>query len=181
LNKAFDLILKRKAIALETSSLQRDAILSGRYPSLESKVSELHQIRLQIADTILQRNDVSDPSTLDQLSALNMRKEGLEAELATQIPEFRLRQKLEVVTHQTILKTLDPKTILVEFVKCPIFDFSIMTTQGGSYWKPARYLAFVLDPKHPKSVRMIDIGNVDSIDRMIAEFRYSITQREDLG
>jgi hypothetical protein len=100
LNKAFDLILKRKAIALETSSLQRDAILSGRYPSLESKVSELHQIRLQIADTILQRNDVSDPSTLDQLSALNMRKEGLEAELATQIPEFRLRQKLEVVTHQ---------------------------------------------------------------------------------
>jgi CHAT domain-containing protein len=28
---------------------------------------------------------------------------------------------------------------------------------------------------------MIDIGSVDSIDRMIAEFRYSITQREDLG
>jgi CHAT domain-containing protein len=110
-----------------------------------------------------------------------MRKEGLEGELAILVPEFRQRQKLEVVTHQTILKTLDPKAILVEFVKCPIFDFSIVTTQGGSYWKPARYLAFVLDPKRPRSVRMIDIGSVDSIDRMIAEFRYSITQREDLG
>jgi CHAT domain-containing protein/Flp pilus assembly protein TadD len=180
LKKAFDLVLKRKAIASEALCLQRDAVMSGRHPELESKFRELSRIRLQLTNKILERSDVAAPSTHDQLRDLNMRKEDLEAELAKHLPELKLEQKLEAATHKMISKTLRSESILVEFVKCPIFDFSTMIDQDKSYWKTAHYLAFVLDPKRRENVQFLDIGSVDLIDRMIADFRSSITQIDNL-
>jgi hypothetical protein len=38
---AFDLVLRRKAIAAEAMAAQRDAVLGGKYPAVEPKLREL--------------------------------------------------------------------------------------------------------------------------------------------
>src|SRR5262249_50856591 len=50
---ALDLVLRRKAVAAEALSAQRDAILGGRYPHLREALQHLTRLRKQITDRAL--------------------------------------------------------------------------------------------------------------------------------
>jgi CHAT domain-containing protein len=63
---------------------------------------------------------------------------------------------------------------LIEFVRFDQFDFRAIPGRGEPKWKPARYVAFVLHAERPDDVRMVDLGNADAIDRLIAAFREAI-------
>jgi CHAT domain-containing protein len=64
---------------------------------------------------------------------------------------------------------------LVEYVCINIFDFQAVPARGQARWKPSRYLAFVLSGGEPDNVRMIDLGEAEPIDRLIADFRAAVT------
>ena len=70
---------------------------------------------------------------------------------------------------------LPAEVVLVEFVRFNVFDFTTVPGQGEAPWRDARYLAFVLPARAADHVQMIDLGEAESIDRMIAAFRASIT------
>jgi CHAT domain len=63
---------------------------------------------------------------------------------------------------------------LVEFMHFPVFDFQTMPARGEPKWKPARYVAFVLAGGRPDDVQLIDLGEAEPIDLMIADFRAGI-------
>ena len=46
---AFELVLRRKAIAAEAVATQRDALLGGKYPALEPRLRDLAALRMQMA------------------------------------------------------------------------------------------------------------------------------------
>jgi hypothetical protein len=50
---ALDLVLRRKAIGAEALAVQRDAVLSGRYPQVADRVRELTELRRRIAELTL--------------------------------------------------------------------------------------------------------------------------------
>lgn len=50
---ALDYVLRRKALAAEAASVQRRAILSGRYPQLRVSLQRLDLLRGQVASRIL--------------------------------------------------------------------------------------------------------------------------------
>jgi len=180
---AFDAVLRRKGIAAEVMAVQRDAVLGGRYRHLQDKLGALSQLRMHVAQKALAG---PGPEGLQAhhrtLAEWNDQKECLEADLARQIPEMSLEERLRAADCRAVALGLPEGVALVEFVRFPVFDFQAVPLRGEPRWKPARYLAFVLLAGEPDNVQMIDLGEAEPIDRMIADFRAGITgQTENRG
>jgi hypothetical protein len=182
IHAAFDLVLRRKAVAAEAVATQRDALLGGRYPALEPRLRDLAALRMQIA-----RKALAGPgpegleSHARRLAEWNTQKERLEAELASKIPEMNLEQKLRAADRRAVALNLPEGVALVEFMRFPVFDFKAVPARGERHWKPARYIAFVLPGGAPDDVQMIDLGAAEPIDRLIADFRAGIIARAETG
>lgn len=172
---AFDWVLRRKALTAEAQAAQRDGILGGRYPQLCQDLDRLRALRHKRARKAVAGPGPEGLAAHRQLLADWEREyERLEAELARQIPEMNLEQTLRAADTQTVAGALPEGTALVEFVRFNVVDFKAVPARGERQWKPAHYLAFVLLAEQPDNVRMIDLGEAEPIDRMIASFRDSI-------
>jgi tetratricopeptide (TPR) repeat protein len=169
---ALDLVLTRKALAAEATAARRDAVLGGRYPHLAEKLRELSTLRQAVAaEAVGGPGDERAESHRKRLAEWLDRQTALEVELARAIPEVGLQQQLQAVDRRAVAAALPPRSILVEFVRVDLYDFTAVPARGEAEWKPARYLAFVLRPDAPDAVRMIDLGEAEPIDRQIAAFR----------
>ena len=163
-------VLRRKAVGAEALAAQRDAALSGQYPALASNLKEITVLRSQIAQKTLTGPGPEGLAAHQKLlGEWTAQKERLEAELARQIPEMNLERKLRAVDRQVVALALPESSILVEFVRFDVLDFKAMRA------RPARYLAFVLPADEPDNVQMLDLGEAEPIDQMIATFREIIT------
>ena len=177
---ALDLVLRRKAIGAEALATQRDAVLSGHHPALRSKLQELTTWRQQIAQkTLSGPGPVGLEAHQTLLAEWNAQRERLEEELVRQIPEMNLEKRLRNVNRQAIANVLPNGAVLIEFVRFDRVDFMAVLSRGDPQWKPARYLAFVLPAGEPDYLQMIDLGEAEPIEQMIAGFRASITGEEE--
>ncbi len=177
---ALDLALRRKAIGAEALAIQQSTLLEGKYPELSASLSQLASLRKQIAEKALAGPSTEGLAAHDGLLAdWDAERERLEAELARQIPEMNLERKLRAVDHQTVARALPEGAVLVEFVRAYVFDFNAVQIAGELSWKSARYLAFVLAAGYAEEVALIDLGEAEAIDRMVAEFRQSIVSEPE--
>jgi tetratricopeptide (TPR) repeat protein/CHAT domain-containing protein len=173
---AFDLVLRRKALATEALAAQRDAVLGGHYPHLRDTFVQLTQLRRRIAQKTLAGSAAGETLAAHEQTLHQWRQEQQqrETELARQIPEVSLEQRLRQADRRAVALGLDEGVALVEFIRFDVFDFHAVPARGERRWQPARYLAFVLPGGHPDEVRMIDLGEARPIDLMIADFRASV-------
>ena len=177
---AQDLVLRRKALGAEALAVQRDALLGGRYPALEQSLRDLTTLRMQIAQKTLAGPSAEGIAVhRKRLAEWNDKKERLEAELARQIPEMNVERKLRTADRQAVALALPAGVALVEFVRFEVFDFKTVPARGESAWRPARYVAFIMRAGEPDDTVMIDLGEAEAIDQMIAAFRAAITGEAD--
>jgi tetratricopeptide (TPR) repeat protein/CHAT domain-containing protein len=177
---ALDLILRRKAVAAEALATQREAVLTGKYPALQGALGQLVDLKRQIArQTLAGPRPEGIETHRGRLDDWSRQLERLEAELARQIPEMNLEQRLRQADRRAVALALDEGVALVEFVRFDVLDFKAVRARGEGLWQPARYLAFVLAGREPDNVQMIDLGEATPIDRLIADFRASITGDPD--
>jgi hypothetical protein len=136
---------------------------------------ELAALRMQIArKTLAGPGPEGLESHLRRLGEWNAQKERLEAELARQIPEMNLERRLRSVDRRAVALNLPEGIALIEFVRFPDGDVQAAPARAEPFWKPARYVAFVLPAGVPDNVQMIDLGEAEPIDRLIADFRAGI-------
>jgi hypothetical protein len=94
IHAAFELVLRRRAVAAEAVATQRDALLDSKYPALDPRLRELAGLRMQIArKTLAGPGSEGLESHLRGLVEWDAQRERLEAELTRQIPELNLEQK----------------------------------------------------------------------------------------
>jgi tetratricopeptide (TPR) repeat protein len=177
---AIDLVLRRKGIGAELLAAQREAVLSGRYPELAGTLEELTAVHRQIAQKTLAGPGREDPESYQRLLAQwNDQSERLEAELAQQIPEVNLEERVRRANRQAVADSLPTGSALVEFVRLYVVEFeekaAVMRSAGDPLWNETCYMAFVLQSAKPNDVRMFDLGDANVIDAMISEFRAEIT------
>ncbi|GEM_PF-2016334 len=174
---ALSLVLRHKAAEAEAEAkalaAQHEVVLTGKYPEVELKLREIAALRAKIA----QKNLASAGKEGVQahrlfLAKWHAQKEQLEVEVARQVRELDVQRKLRSIDHQVVAMSIPVGATLVEFVRFDVFDFKAV---GEPQWKPARYLAFVIPAGEPEAVEMIDLGEAEPIDRMIATFRSIIT------
>ena len=180
LKEALNLVLRRKAIATEALADQRNAILSGKYPELQPKLTELQSLRIQIANKTLEGPHPNEGLEMHEhsLEELNTKKEHIEKELARHIPETKKEEKLQNANVETVAYAMDEQTTLIEFVRFNLFDFHAMSNKGESKWRPAHYLAFVLHAKNANKIQMTDLGEARHIDELIMKFRRFVCEDE---
>ena len=176
----FDLLLQGKALAAEGSMMQREAILSDRYPELKAQIEQLSHLRQQINDQTLagpQGHSLTDHQT--QLQLMHKEQRTLESALVHQIQEMNLQEKLESANRYSVAQALPKATMLVEFVRyCP-FKAEAVLAKGEQTWQAHRYLAFILPAQDPDGVTLLDLGEAKAIERLIAQFRATITGEEE--
>ena len=173
---ALDLVLKRKGIAAEALAAQRDAILGGKYPALQSQLRELNNLREQIAlKTLAGPGTEGVENYRNQLLQWKEQQEKLEAQLARQIPEMNLEKKLRSANRQAVSQALPKDSLLIEFVRFWVYDFKAVSAKGEAKWKSLRYLAFLLPDGEPDNVKMIDLGDALVLDDLVASFRMGLT------
>jgi tetratricopeptide (TPR) repeat protein len=202
---ALELVLRRKCIGAEALAVQRDSVLGGKYPLLVPKLNELTRVRWEIAQRSLAGpgaeglqchqgflNQINQEFSGRQvalanrllqlqehkrtLTELNDRKSSLEAELAREIPELSLEQKLRIVNCRDVMMTLPKDAALVELVRFNVFDFDAAAKHAEAV-KPARYLAFVLLAGESAAVRMIDLREAERIDKLVSQVITSIDRK----
>jgi CHAT domain-containing protein len=175
---ALDLVLRRKAIVAEASAAQHAAVLGGQYPELQAQRQALRnksdELSHQRGHFPTQQEAI--PAHRQRLAQLETEYDRLEADLARQIPELGLEQRLRGATHTAIARVLPPGAVLVEVKRFDVFDFKAVRERKEPQWLPARYLAFVLPADAPENVCMIDLGPADEVDTLVEAFRESIEQ-----
>jgi len=166
---ALDLVLKRKALGAEALHQLRLGI--SRNPGLRTKLDELNQLRISIEEHQM-HDSSSDISNTDQrtyLSQLLDQKETLEKDLAGQLPEIRLQEKLGSSNTAAISNAMPAHSLLVEFVKYDHLDFSRLQEKNDLH-RESHYAAFILYSENPIRVRVVDLGNAEKIDKEISNY-----------
>jgi CHAT domain-containing protein len=111
----------------------------------------------------------ADPWT--SVRQLEERQSALERDLVRQIPELAIEERLAAATHAAVAMELPPRSTLIEFVRFNVFDFDRLAAGEGASFTDARYAAFVLASGRPDGIDLIDLGEAESIDALVATFR----------
>ncbi|WP_229759299.1 CHAT domain-containing protein [Candidatus Uabimicrobium amorphum] len=164
-----DLILKRKSLHRELTSIKRDSLFTQQRPDLEESFAKLRQIKLQIAQLILASTDASST----QIAKLEAEKEQLERVLAAEVPELELEKKLTHVSHREIAKLLPADSLLVDFVCFREVDVESMR------YLDERYIAIVIyNEQISKELAFVDLGAASEIDELISKYKKHLTTGE---
>jgi len=173
---AWDLVLRRKALAAEASFTQRDAMVGGKYPQLREKFAKLAAVRWEVARRAMVDSDAAEPDGhREDLAAWEARCESLEAELARAVPELQLDQRLRAVGRRDVAAALPADSALVEFVRFRDPDLSSSLLLKGPASPPDRYAAFIVRPEKPDEAQFVDLGEAGAVERLIADFRSRVT------
>jgi len=172
---AFDLVQRRKALGAEAMAVQRDAVLSGKYPDLKDKFEEYSALRMQIAQRTLEGAGSEDAISFDRLiKDWTDRKNSIETELARQIPDMDLEEKLHEAECSIVASALPPDSALVEFVCFKLRDFSLVHSKEDKIPSASRYAAFIVLSGQPDKTILLDLGDADEIDTLIYDFKASV-------
>lgn len=170
----YGMVLRRKALGAEVSMVQREVLMSRRYPDLTEQFRALQTLRRQIGQKMLAGPGLEPPDVHRRtLANWTRQREHLEVELARQVEEMDLSRKLATSGWESIQAALPENTAVVEWVRFTPFDFKARPASGEQPWQPARYIAFVLTGTGP--VQMFDLGEAAPLDRMIEDCRFKIT------
>jgi CHAT domain-containing protein/tetratricopeptide (TPR) repeat protein len=172
LRAAYEHVLRRKALGAEVLAAQHDDILGGRYPHLLPKLQELTLLRSQIATAVLAGTGPEEHAAhAARLKQWDSDRERLEAELAGSIPESELHRRLGQADLEAVTRKLPPDSVLVELVKLRVRAFKSVATRWEPTWDPERYIAFTLTPVGPNPVELVDLGEAESIDKLVTDYR----------
>jgi CHAT domain-containing protein/tetratricopeptide (TPR) repeat protein len=172
---AMNHVLRRKAIGAEALAAQRDSVLGGLHPDLEPLFRELAEVRTRISQMTVAGPPWDSLDAYRQaLAELNARRVALETQLASRVPEIGLEKMMREVDLESVAAALPAGSALVEFIHFFDFDFDNPQTPAAEMFPGARYAAFVLPAGRPQDLRMINLGDADEIDRLLARMRDAI-------
>jgi tetratricopeptide (TPR) repeat protein/CHAT domain-containing protein len=179
IDKCFALVLRRKGIGAEVLAVQREALLGGRYPTLQAELRELVSLRREIARQLLAGPGTEEPALYHARQAqLAERREQLEEMLSQQVAETNLASQMQSVNPGALATHLNNGSALVEFVKWSARDFHAVPARGGKEWSAERYAAFVLRTTPEYSLQLVDLGVAETPDNLISTLRTTIGASE---
>jgi len=175
---AIDVVLKRKALTATAGAAQNQALLSGRYPHLETEFKQLRFLKKEIISLTFSRVQANKPQVYQKrLAELQSEYNQLQRRLASQVPEVKWEQELQNADSYSVTKSIHSGTILVDFIYFNSSDVNAVMRlyYGSQELQKARYFAVVLPAEEPDNTQIIDLGEAKPIDQKIAKFRASIT------
>jgi CHAT domain-containing protein/thioredoxin-like negative regulator of GroEL len=172
IQRAFEHVLKRKAIETAAARLQKD---SGML-RLTGEELELRRLRRRRLRMHLRWGANPSAEGLLAIEQLRESEEKLESRLASSIPEESIRLHLLASDAESVSKGLPKGACLMEIVDgVPALSLSRAFERNLHH----RILAFVLRAEPPGSVALIELGDSRQIAHAVAEFRVALENPGD--
>jgi CHAT domain-containing protein len=176
---ALELTWRRKGIGAEALTVQSEAALSGRHPSVGPLLRELNTLRNWIAKKALEGpGPEGGAGHLECLQRWHAERNALESRLARLTPEIHPRERFLAAGLQNVGRCFPPDTALIEYVRSPLLDFLALPCQGELDTPSLHYLAFAAAGSN--GVALIDLGEAEPIDRLVNDFRAGVTDQTEL-
>ena len=167
---AANALVRSKGLTLEALGRQRDVVALSPDASVRARFEELTQTRQQLARAAFAGPGGAGPAAYrKRLEELTAQQERLEADLARKSAEFALDRQTETANLAAVARALPAGSRLVEIARPRIFDFKATGKQPR--WKPARYLAFVVEAGPDPKPALVDLGEAEPIERAVSELR----------
>jgi tetratricopeptide (TPR) repeat protein/CHAT domain-containing protein len=176
---ALDVWLKRKGVILEAQKRFQEALVYSDDPQAIETFQELSAIRTQLSRLAFSGPGKEGSAAYKKkISDLEKEKERLEGRLSQLSQAFSLKQKIAKADCEKVAKALPENTALIEFAWAKMFNFKAKGNEKK--WNPAHYLAFVLHSGKGDMVDMIDLGDAEEIDKVVAAFKSDISNAGDI-
>lgn len=177
LDSVFNIVLQHKGISTEAVISKKDKVLEGVSPYLQEKLTELHYLKAQIAQKMLEDFKGADSEKEHEVIAKwDKKRRKLEEEISLQIELDDFGSSLKAVDYRAVVACMPQGAALIEFVKFRTYDFHSASSKESMGWKEERYVAFVLRKDQIDNVEMVDIGEAHEIDEKIKNFRKAVRE-----
>ena len=170
-----DFLLKRKALILDASKIQREITLSGKYPDLAKKLHKIIDLKTRIANLLLSSSGTDKKDFNKLLDELHLKKEKLESELAKKIPEIEFDLKIKSADRVAISSLISKDSVLIEYIRYDLIDFTTIPIKSSNKRKSPRYAAFIMKAEEPERIEYVDLGPAEIIDSLISKYRFEVT------
>ena len=178
-----EIIFRRKALGLELSLARRVALMSERKLSIQPRLEAYRVARQQIARKALRSSSAKESPDRQYRDLQNRQTERREEEaaLSREISDVNpFAETLGIISLHAVASALPSSSALVEFVKFRRYDVASTQIHENKLWQEYRYAALVLLAGAPQAVRIIDLGDASTIDRLISQFRSCIVGRANV-
>ncbi|SNT66241.1 CHAT domain-containing protein [Asanoa hainanensis] len=163
-DRVLQIVAQRSGLTLDAVVHRHQAVLSGRYPELVGDVQRLREIDESLAGIAFG----ATPPSFRTVRDWEQERDRLQTGLVGRIPELRREHDLVTATVERLAEALPADSTLLQYVR---FAYSEDRRAGRPR---AWYGAFLLTAGQPGSVRFVDLGPADELDRMIGEYRRAI-------
>ncbi len=166
--------LQRKGVVLEAQKRFQDALVFSDDPGTVGKFQELARVRSQLSKLTFSGPGKEGVEVYRKnIEELERKKRELESQLSKASEIFARNRKVSKADVNQVAGALPKGSVLIDFARLPIFSF---TAKGmESRWLPAHYIAFVLPSGKAADTSLVDLGGSDEIDRMIRDFKETVT------
>ncbi len=168
---AFESWIGRKGIVLEAQRRFQEALFLSADAETARLAGELAETRARLSRLTFTGPGNLPPEALrEETAALRQRKERLEAELSARASRFARAKKRDGATAATLAAALPAGSVLLEFCRHEVSDFTAVRRKTGTF----RYLAYLLPAGRPEGLALVDLGDAGAIDRAVASLRAAI-------
>ena len=166
-SQALEVVYQYKGIHAEMEITQHTALQAGNNPDLLARFEEIRKLRNEIRTMLMSGPGDIAPMVFEaQLMDLEQKLEGLESELATQVPQLRLSERLLKINTKEIARQLPSGSALIEYVYFNKIDFNYIESREHVIGS-GQYLAIVILPGPDIQIHLVELGHADPIDQCV--------------
>jgi tetratricopeptide (TPR) repeat protein len=180
-NRAWPRVWTSRAAVAHTIEARHDSLAAADLPRpIRDRMEALLGIRRRLARQLLQPLP-SEPAALArrdrEVAALAEEKEGLERELARQVPALAERSERDRIGPADLAGALPPRSAHIELLRYTRSAFDPARPGEAGATRTPHYVAFVVPAAG--SAHRVELGPAAPIEEALADWRHAIDQRRD--
>ncbi len=163
---------RRKTLQMEFEFSRQQLLIKSTNESRSGCLKELDRVRERLTNNTLSfpRKPENSDIHYRQLQNDESQRQQLEERLDRMLSETSVINWLDSINLDEIFESLSNDEMLIEFVRYRHYDFAGLNNRKQRGWKEYRYLAFVLKADSLKSAQFFDLGDAETIDRLVNLF-----------
>ena len=170
IQQAFDMWLKGKGRILDIQARVHESNIENDNPESVRLFQELNKVRNKLSRLVFSQPGTINPLNYKQsMDNLKVKKDQIEAQLSRISKQFASKQRIANADSNQIFKMLPDGAVLLEFARVQ----ALIKNPNKALHS---YIAFVLHSGEGHSVNMVDLGNADQIDDLIAQYKRQISK-----
>ena len=179
INTAFDTWISRKGLILEVQRQFQEALVDASDPEAKETMRQLSQVRARLSKLVAAGTDQAvDDAVQRQILALEKEQQLLEVKLIRLSQGYALKKVIDAADSRKIAAQLPGGTVLLDFARVDMFDFESPAKENR--WLPAHYVVFVMHAGSGERPVLIDLGEAERVDDLIADLKEKLGEQRDL-